>query len=212
MANTCTPKIVVFDLGGVLTRICYTWQDAAEVAGVELTLPKDGNTPMSALPEFDAFQNGQVELDDYLNALTEFTGCPRDHALRLHNSIIVELFPGIEELVLDIEAAGLQTGALSNTNEPHWQDAAFSGRFPPVVRIRHKMASHRVGMSKPDTKIFLHYAQTFGFAPEEIIYFDDLMPNVAGAQSAGFNAFRVDPNQNPAAQMRAQLTALSVLN
>lgn len=211
MAATSTPKIVVFDLGGVLARICYTWQDAAAVKGIAITLPDEPKIPLAGFSEFDQFQNGDIDEATYLSALAAFTGCKVEEALDLHNSIIVEQFPGIAEVIESIEMAGYPTGLLSNTNEPHWLDAAYGTRLPAVVRIQHKMASHRVGMSKPDVAIYEHYSATFGFEPESIVYFDDLAPNIVGAIDAGFDAYQIDPHADPAAQIRSRLTALSVL-
>jgi putative hydrolase of the HAD superfamily len=204
-------RLVVFDLGGVLVRICHTWQEVARTTGAVCALDPQGNTPLTAFPEFDLYQAGEVSLGVYLEALVRFTGCAAGDALRMHNGILVEAYPGTEELVTELEAAGIGTGCLSNTNEPHWIDLAMNGRFPAIVRLERKMASHLVGMNKPDPAIFRLYADTHGVRPEEIAYFDDNGPNVAAAREVGFAAFQVDSARDPAAQMRAHLVTLGVL-
>lgn len=205
-------RLVVFDLGGVLARICHSWEEVAKTSGIASTLDPEGNSPLNAFPEFDGYQGGEVPLPAYLEALVRFTGCdPRD-ALRMHNGILVEPYPGSEELVRDLEATGIGTGCLSNTNEPHWVDLALNGRFPAIVRLERKMASHLVGINKPDPAIFRLYAETHGVQPDEIVYFDDNGPNIASAKAVGFEAHQVDPHGDSPGQMRSILRELGVLD
>jgi glucose-1-phosphatase len=204
-------RLVVFDLGGVLARICHTWEEVAETTRVHCSLLSDGRTPLTSFPEFDGYQAAEVDLPTYLDALARFTGCDPADALRMHNGILLEPYPGSEELVQDLERSGLGTGCLSNTNEPHWVDLALNNRFPAIVRLERKMASHLVGMNKPDPEIFRLYAQTHGVTPQEIVYFDDNGPNVESARRVGFAAFQVDPAGDTVAQMREILAGLGVL-
>lgn len=204
-------RLVVFDLGGVLARICHSWEEVARTSGIACTLDPEGNSPLTSIPEFDGYQAGIIPLPLYLAALARFTGCdPRD-ALRMHNGILLEPYPGSEELVADIEATGIGTGCLSNTNEPHWVDLALNGRFPAIVRLERKMASHLVGINKPDPAIFRLYAETHGVTPGEIVYFDDNGPNVESAKAVGFEAHRIDPHGDAPGQMRTILTEIGVL-
>jgi len=205
------PEIVVFDLGGVLARICHTWEDVVQGAGVPHGLDLAGRTPLSAFPDFDPYQAGQTKLDTYLDRLANFVGCDREHALRVHNGILVEPYPGSEALIAEIESAGVRTGCLSNTNVPHWEDLALNGRFPAIHRLQSKMASHLVGLNKPDPAIFRLYAETFGVAPERIVFFDDHPLNVRAALGERWRAFRIDPSGDTVAQMRAHLAETGVL-
>lgn len=205
-------RLVVFDLGGVLARICHTWEEVARTSHIPCTLDPEGHSPLTSIPEFDGYQAGILPLPVYLRALAHFTGCdPRD-ALRMHNGILVEPYPGSEELVTDLAKTGIGTGCLSNTNEPHWVDLALNGRFPAIVRLERKMASHLVGINKPDPAIFRLYAETHGARPEEIVYFDDNGPNVQSAKEVGFEAHQVDPHGDPPAQMRGILEGLGILS
>jgi glucose-1-phosphatase len=198
---TSSTKVVVFDLGGVVIRINHTWEDAARFAGISTQWEPDGATPLIGFPLLDAYQKGDLELDDYLVQLAEYAGCTPPEALRIHNGILREEYPGVLELVGDIELAGMITGCLSNTNAAHWE-ALTSERFPATLRLERKMASHLVGLNKPDPAIFLLYAAQNGFSPEEIVFFDDHPANVEAASEVGFRAFRVDPHKDTASQMR----------
>ena len=75
---------------------------------------------------------------------------------------------------------------LSNTNVLHWQ------RFPEFPALFHTcFASHQMGIVKPDPEAFAHVLETLKVSGKEVYFFDDLLPNVEAAQSAGINAFHV---------------------
>lgn len=203
-------QLVTFDIGGVLIRICHTWEAAAEVAKVPIRLPAGGATPLADMPGFDEYQAGTITVTEYLERLGEWLGCSTSEAERLHNGILVEPYGGTEELVAELQGAGVATGCLSNTNEPHWHEF-FSGRFPAVARLDRKMASHLVGMNKPDSRIFELHAEINHVAPAEVVYFDDHPGNVEAAANVGFRSFRIDPNEDTVLQMRGFLGELGVL-
>lgn len=203
-------RIVVFDLGGVLAQICHTWESAAAQGGVATRLAADGATPLISQPFLDDYQKGAIDLDTYLDLLAEWSGADRAQVLHVHNGILVEQYPDVEDLVREIEAAGMATGCLSNTNAPHWE-VLTGDQYPSIKRLTHKMASHLVGLNKPDPEIFLRYADTFGFSPSQVIFFDDHPGNVQSAGEVGFRAFRIDPTQPTAPQIRAFLVETGVL-
>ncbi|AIE84729.1 HAD family hydrolase [Fimbriimonas ginsengisoli] len=203
-------RLVTFDVGGVLIRICHTWQACAREAGVDIKWPAQPEIALTDFPAFDAYQMGAIDLDDYLARLAEWLGCSPEEAGRVHDGILVEPYPGTEELVAELQDRGELTACLSNTNEPHWQ-AFFGGRFPAVARLDSKMASHLVGINKPDPAIFRLHAETNGVAPEEIVYFDDAPANIEAATEVGFRTLRIDPSGDTVAQMRGFLVDLGVL-
>jgi HAD superfamily hydrolase (TIGR01509 family) len=191
---------IVFDIGGVLARICTTWGEAAEVAGIRIA--QCGGRLLSALTPFDRYQAGQIDCDTYFSELSAELGCTADLAERAHRGILREPMPGTPELVRDLRERGFVTGCLSNTNEPHWREMMESPRFAHIAALDLKMASHRERLHKPDPAIFAHFARTFELRPEEIVYFDDHVPNVLGAAAAGWEAHLIDPEADPAGRMR----------
>jgi putative hydrolase of the HAD superfamily len=46
----------------------------------------------------------------------------------------------------------------------------------------------RVGVAKPDARIYAIAAERIGVPPDECLHIDDLEPNVRGAEAAGFRA------------------------
>lgn len=92
---------------------------------------------------------------------------------------------------------------LSNTNAAHWDCPVAQG-----VRAEFEvaLASHEVQLRKPQAEIFALALQRLGAASGEVLYFDDLAPNVAAARAAGMQAYQVAG----LAPLRQQLAALGL--
>jgi FMN phosphatase YigB (HAD superfamily) len=204
------PDAVVFDLGGVMAEICHTWQDAARSAQVHCSKLSGEATALTSFPAFDLYQSGDISIDEYLAELSENVGCKPDDALKLHNGILVTEYPGILELVKELQNQGIRTGCLSNTNPPHWEVLALNGQYPAIHSLEMKMASHLAGLNKPDPAIYRKYCSQFGVEPSSIAFFDDNRPNVDGAASCGWNSRWIDSSKDTPTQLRTYLRELGV--
>lgn len=132
------PPVVCFDIGGVMARICHTWQDAARAACVECALPADPALPLIAFEPFHQYQAAQISLDQYLLQLGELLGVTPSQALGVHKGILVDMYPGMEEFLDRLRDQGYRLGCLSNTNAPHWEELIFAERFAPIGRLELK--------------------------------------------------------------------------
>jgi HAD superfamily hydrolase (TIGR01509 family) len=194
-----------------MAEITHTWQDAARSAHVDCRNLADESTPLTFFPGFDRYQAAEISIDEYLRDLAEFAGCSIEDALKLHNGILVTEYPGIIELVKELQAGGIHTGCLSNTNPPHWEVLALNGQYPGVHLLEMKMASHLAGINKPDPAIYRMYCDTFGLQPAAIAFFDDNRANVDSAADCGWNSRWIDSSQDTPTQLRAHLNALGVI-
>lgn len=193
-----------------MIEIAHTWGAAADVVGVEVAAHVRPE-PFLAFADFDAYQAGAVDEATYARELGTWLGCSPEAAIRVHDGILMASHPGMAELVRELKAAGFHTGCLSNTNSLHWRELTDSGRFPEIAALDLRMASHLIGRNKPDPEAFRAYAETAGFPPGAIAYFDDFRENVEGALAVGFRATWIDHQHNPPAQMRAALRKLGAI-
>ena len=123
-------RAVCFDVGGVLIRISFKWSDVALRLGVPLPHSVSPDALLTDCDFFLTYQEGSMTDDEYLRCLADYLGAPDvETARKVHPAILIEPYPGVKELVEDLKAAGVLTGALSNTNEPHWI-AMYAGGFP----------------------------------------------------------------------------------
>jgi putative hydrolase of the HAD superfamily len=105
--------------------------------------------------------------------------------------LLRRLLRGLETLDRDMlglvrraKVAGLKTALLSNSWGDHYPDELWEGLFDAVV------ISGRVGLRKPDERIFRHTADLLGLEPTQCVLVDDLPQNVAGAVAAGMVGVR----------------------
>jgi HAD superfamily hydrolase (TIGR01509 family) len=75
---------------------------------------------------------------------------------------------------------------LSNTNAVHWR--FMMRRYPFLRRARWPVASHQVGVMKPDPRIYRHLARRSRTPLGRMIYVDDLAENVRAARRLGVRA------------------------
>ncbi|MHC4127070.1 MAG: HAD-IA family hydrolase [Planctomycetota bacterium] len=125
----------------------------------------------------------------------------------VHHAWLLDEYEGVGDVVERVHRAGLETAALSNTSHEHW---CRMGEFPAVMRIRHHLPSHRLGLQKPDPKIYERLEQQLGYNGGQIIFFDDKIENVEGARAAGWHGEIIDPAASPAAQIAEALRAHGV--
>lgn len=210
-------RLVVFDLGGVLVRIVRSWEEAHEAAGLE-----PGRAPSSERFRRErarlamAHQTGAIESGAYF----EETAAVSDGvytAEEIETVIGAWMYGEYErvgEVVDVLEAAGVETAAMSNTNAFHWQMLRRDGdssRFPTVARLRNAFASHLVGAAKPDAAFYEAVERETGVPAGRILFFDDVEGYVAAAREMGWQAERIDPAGDTAGQMRNHLTRYGVI-
>jgi glucose-1-phosphatase len=216
-------KIVVFDLGGVVVRICRSIKEAGERCGVAV---RDEDITPEKRSERRAihaqYERGRIGCDEFFVAIARTTGgkYTPEQFRAMHMNWIIEEYPGVAELIDDLHAAGVSTGVLSNTNASHWgqmqgsidaRGQVIAPKFPATVKPVHRHASHLLGVAKPEAAIYDEFARRTGFAPGQILFFDDLAENIAAARGRGWDGEVVDHTGDTAAQMRGWLRARGLL-
>jgi putative hydrolase of the HAD superfamily len=178
-------RAIFFDFGGVLG-----WMDRNLVAALETRygLGVGGFTrTVIALPEWKAAEVGRGSEEAFLEALKRKLDeldvtLPFDireawsRALRRLDADVVCL---IERL-----GARYDVGLLSNAT-PELDSVLrdyhkIDGLFKVIVN------SSRVGMAKPDVRIYHLAAERMGVDPAACVHIDDDVDNVEGARQAGF--------------------------
>jgi len=210
-------QLVVFDLGGVIVRICQSFEQAAARAGLAFEPARilDPERKAERKRLHGLYERGRLGCDEFFAGVSATTGglyTPEEFR-RVHESWIIEEYPGVHALIDDLHAAGLHTGALSNTNAAHWAQMSRPtpdrpAAFDAPARLRHRHASHLLGHAKPDAPIYGAFIEHTGFHPGSVVFFDDLEANVAAAIGCGWHAHRIDPSGDPAAQIRGHLLGL----
>ncbi len=218
-APAAPPRLVIFDIGGVLVRICRSWKEACQAA-------REPFHELAATPEALAarravvrrYELGKLTCDEFCDQVVEASGgvYSSDQFRRIHDAFLLREYPGVGVLVEALHLAGAATGILSNTNASHWDRLAPpphrpSHEFPTPRRCANLFASHLMHIGKPQAEVYRFVATRLGVPPACILFFDDVEENVAAARAEGWRAERIDPLGDPAAQMYAHCKAHGAL-
>jgi len=215
-------RVVCFDLGGVVVRICTTWEEGVAAAGLDLRRPE---TPDRTPPSIDARTRlvhgitvGSVTCDEFFRRLSEGVGglyTPHEFE-RVHRAWILAEYAGVAGIVERLSATrGVLTACLSNTNHLHWEQlhegmGSGAARFPAFAGLRRRFASHEMRLAKPDESIYRAFEREVGAAGDRIVFFDDKEENIETARSLGWRATRIDPTVETAGQIERALDELGV--
>lgn len=183
------PKLIYFDVGGVLMHFYHIRDGVAAKIGVD---PEDFHTLMRSL-EIGRCDGSISELEveqricERFN-VTQPAGFWADLAW-------VEGFRSISEMhALAAELAKhYRVGILSNVSREIYVKGRSIPRLWPEISFDPLVLSFEIGLAKPDPRIFLHAIQKAGSMPEEILFIDDVAANVASAQGVGLQTFQFHP-------------------
>lgn len=92
--------------------------------------------------------------------------------------------PTMVDLVRDLRADGLTTVLLSNSWGEGYPEDLLLELFDTVV------ISGRIGLRKPDPRIFAHTLDLIGLPAHRCVFVDDAPANVEGARAVGLHAHR----------------------
>jgi len=183
-------KAVVFDMDGVLCdyrierrlALLASWSGRSPDA-IHAAIWRSGF-------EDDA-ERGLVSADDYLKEFGERMGYPLS-ADQWVEARRVATEPDAAVLSLARQLGTARLVAMF-TNNPLLLKRHIDEVFPAVHEIFGTRAvfSAELGRSKPDPEAFRRLASRLAVAPNEILFFDDEAPSVAGAREAGLAADRV---------------------
>ncbi len=205
------PPLICFDLGGVLVRICRTWEEGCRAAGVEIDRPWSPADSGGAHHKIvGAYTIGELDDAAFFDSLESLAGGVYTAAefRCIHDAWIIGEYPGAGEVVRELADAGLTLACLSNTNAAHWRTML---EWPTLRALRHRHASHEMGLAKPDPAIFTEFVARRSVDPGKILYFDDLPENVAAAGAVGWDTVRIDYAGDTAGQIRRAIAARGLI-
>lgn len=99
------------------------------------------------------------------------------------------LLPGIESLLAELHARGVEMHAASNY--PRWYQAV-EARTGLSRFLRWSFVSCELGARKPDTRYFETVLERLGVSAAECVFVDDLERNCVAARALGFDVIRFE--------------------
>jgi putative hydrolase of the HAD superfamily len=196
-------EAVIWDFGGVLTESPF---DNFRRYEIENGLPTDFLRGVNATdPDTNAwarFERAEIDIDTFDQAFAEESAVA---GLRVPGADVIKLLavdirPAMVEALRRI-AERLPTACITNNvNAGQGSGMARSPERAAAVAevmtlFRLVVESRKIGLRKPDPRIYRMACDQLGVAPEAAIYLDDLGVNLKPARAMGMTTLKVtDPD------------------
>lgn len=195
-----TFNTVIFDFGGVITSSPF---EAFNRMEAERGLPRDfvrrvnsANPDTNAWAKFERAECSAAEFDILFAAEAEAMGHSLDGASVL-GCLSGDIRPAMVAALDRLKADGFRLGCITN-NVPSGKGAGMAGTAEKaravaaiMTRFDHVIESSKVGVRKPDPRIYQMMCDALAVAPSQCIYLDDLGINCKPAAAMGMAAIKV---------------------
>ena len=207
-------EAVIFDFGGVITSSPF---DAFARFETERGLPADIIRRTNAANHLEnawaKFERAEVDLDAF-DALFAAESLALGAEVRGRDVLPLlsgDLRPEMVEALRRIKAR-FKTGCIT-TNLPNNAIGSASGRTLYVAEVMtlfdHVIESAKIGLRKPDPRIYQMMIETLGVDPKNCVYLDDLGVNLKPARAMGMTTIKVLSGDQAIADLEAA-TGLSL--
>ena len=198
-------QAILFDYGGVIGRL--DWEETGRLEE-KYSLPKGGLlSALYDIPQWHEIALGRSSEREWLTAvlarLYEMAGRPIPGIRRDWPKIWRGLNEDVVFLARRLRSrykVGLITNATRSLDKMLAEHDGLVDLFDVVIN------SARVGMAKPDVRIYHLAAERLGVPVSACVFTDDLVHNIEGARAAGMHAFHFQG----VAELERQLRALGV--
>ena len=199
-----SPRAVLWDFGGVILSSPF---EAFGRYETEAGLPKDFIRSLNARnPDTNAWakmERSEVSLQGFVD-LFEAEALAQGHTLdgwRVLKSISGDIRPQMVEALRRCKAAFRVACITNNMKAGEGPGMARSPEKAQAVAdvmtlFEHVVESSKLGLRKPDPRIYRHACELLDVPPESCIYLDDLGINLKPARAMGMRTIKVgDPDQ-----------------
>jgi HAD superfamily hydrolase (TIGR01509 family) len=182
---------VCFDLGKVL--IDFDWQEVLLRLAQKSTLsPEEIWSRISHDSQLLGYEKGTItsaKFFSHLKKRLEYKGTAKEI-----RAGFVDIFtPLADNIALAaLLAPHYPMAIISNTNEAHITHAESTYTFFSLFPVR--IYSHQIGTMKPEREIYERARLALGnIDPQEMLFIDDLEPNILGAVQIGWQTIHLRP-------------------
>lgn len=209
-----TRTTVVFDFGGVITSSPF---DAFNRMEAERGLPRDLVRRINSVdPDGNAwalFERAEIDEARFDALFAEEARAlgfdlPGRDVLALLSG---DLRPRMVEALDRLRAMGYRLGCITN-NVPAGHGSQMSPTAQAadaiaavMARFDHVVESSKVGVRKPDPRVYMLACDALGVRPEECVFLDDLGINCKPAAALGMLAIKVTGEDQALADLEAAL-------
>ena len=177
-----SPKVLLFDMGGVLMELADPASTFGFDGGREAFLDRWLHSP--SVREYEC---GAIDTDEFAERIVREAELDYDATefIARFRRWPQGVFAGIPELIAGIPRH-FTRALMSNTNALHWEDARRDSMF--ADGFDRVYLSFETGLLKPDDDAFMHICDDLDCEPADIAFFDDSRGNIEAATRLGIRA------------------------
>lgn len=203
-----TIEAVIFDFGGVLTSSPFEAFSRFETErGLPVDIIRRTNAANHLENAWAKFERAEVDIEtfDHLFAVeslalgVEVRG--RDVLPLLQGDLRSEMVEALKRI-----KAQFKTGCITN-NLPANAIGSMTGRSLYVAEVMvlfdHVIESAKIGLRKPDPRIYQLMVETLKIDPKNCVYLDDLGVNLKPAREMGMTTIKVTSGAQAIAELEA---------
>lgn len=201
-------EAVIFDFGGVLTSSPF---EAFSRFETERGLPADIIRRTNAANHLEnawaKFERAEVDIEtfDHLFAVESLALGAEVRGRDVLPLLQGDLRPAMVEALKRIKAQ-FKTGCITN-NLPANAIGSMTGRSLYVAEVMvlfdHVIESAKIGLRKPDPRIYQLMVETLKVDPKKCVYLDDLGVNLKPAREMGMTTIKVTSGAQAIAELEA---------
>jgi putative hydrolase of the HAD superfamily len=203
ISHAKTPRAVLWDFGGVILSSPF---EAFNRYEAEIGLPKDFIRSLNArngdTNAWAKMERSEVSLEGFVE-LFEEEARQQGHKLdgwRILQSLSGDIRPQMVEALRRCSRA-FRVACITN-NMKHGEGPGMARSADKALAVaeimtlfEHVVESSKLGLRKPDPRIYQHACDLLGVKPEECVYLDDLGINLKPARALGMRTIKVgDPD------------------
>lgn len=203
ISHAKTPRAVLWDFGGVILSSPF---EAFNRYEAEIGLPKDFIRSLNArngdTNAWAKMERSEVSLEGFVE-LFEEEARQQGHKLdgwRILQSLSGDIRPQMVEALRRCSRAfrvACITNNMKHGEGPGMARSADKAREVAEIMMlfEHVVESSKLGLRKPDPRIYQHACDVLGVQPEDCVYLDDLGINLKPARALGMRTIKVgDPD------------------
>lgn len=201
-------EAVIFDFGGVLTSSPFEAFARFETArGLPIDIIRRTNAANHLENAWAKFERAEVDIETFDHLFAEESRAlgaevrGRDVLPLLQGDLRPEMVEALKRI-----KAQFKTGCITN-NLPANAIGSMTGRTLYVAEVMalfdHVIESAKIGLRKPDPRIYRRMVETLKVDPNRCVYLDDLGVNLKPAREMGMTTIKVASGAQAIAELEA---------
>ena len=203
-----TIEAVIFDFGGVLTSSPFEAFARYETErGLPIDIIRRTNAANHLENAWAKFERAEVDIDTFDKLFAEESRAlgaevrGRDVLPLLQGDLRPEMVEALKRI-----KAQFKTGCITN-NLPANAIGSMTGRSLYIAEVmvlfNHVIESAKIGLRKPDSRIYRMMVETLKVDPKKCVYLDDLGVNLKPAREMGMTTIKVTSGAQAIAELEA---------